>query len=97
MDGFIVTPMEEASSFGDIFITSTGCKDVITGSHIEKMKNGMILANAGHFNVEISIEEIKSLSKVSKHINENVEQFILKNGIKNKCNWGGKICKFGRG
>jgi adenosylhomocysteinase len=82
MDGFIVAPMEEASSIGDIFITSTGCKDVIVGSHIEKMKNGVIVANAGHFNVEISIEEIKGLAKSSKHVNENVEQFILKNDTK---------------
>ena len=82
MDGFIVAPMDEASSLGDLFITSTGCKDLIVGSHIEKMKNGVILANAGHFNVEISIEEIKGLAKSSKHVNENVEQFVLKNDAK---------------
>lgn len=82
MDGFIVMTMQEASSVGDIFITSTGCRDVISGPHFEKMKNGVILANAGHFNVEISIDEIKSLSTSSKNINENVEQFILNNGSK---------------
>lgn len=82
MDGFIVKPMDEAASMGDIFITSTGCKDVITGTHVEKMKNGVLLANAGHFNVEISIDEIKKLSKDSKTINENVEQFHLKNNTK---------------
>jgi len=82
MDGFIVAPMEEASSIGDLFITSTGCKDVIVGSHIERMKDGVILANAGHFNVEISIDQIKALAKNSIHPNENVEQFILKKGTK---------------
>ena len=82
MDGFIVKTMGEAASIGDIFITSTGCKDVITGLHIEKMKNGVLLANAGHFNVEISIEEIKGLAQDSKVINENVQQFLLKNNRK---------------
>jgi adenosylhomocysteinase len=82
MDGYIVKTMLEASSLGDIFITSTGCKDVITGSHIEKMKNGTILANAGHFNVEISINDLESLSNSTQNLNENVEQFILKNGNK---------------
>lgn len=82
MDGFIVKPMEEAASMGDVFITSTGCKDVITGSHVEKMKNGVLLANAGHFNVEISIDDIKKLAQETKTINENVEQFLLKNNTK---------------
>jgi adenosylhomocysteinase len=82
MDGYIVKTMLEASSLGDIFITSTGCKDVINGSHIEKMKNGTILANAGHFNVEISINDLESLSNSTQNLNENVEQFILKNGNK---------------
>ena len=82
MDGFIVKPMEEAASMGDVFITSTGCKDVITGSHVEKMKNGVLLANAGHFNVEISIDDIKNLAQDTKTINENVEQFLLKNNTK---------------
>lgn len=82
MDGFIVKPMEEAASMGDVFITSTGCKDVITGSHVEKMKNGVLLANAGHFNVEISIDDIRNLAQDTKTINENVEQFLLKNNTK---------------
>jgi len=72
MDGFVVKPMSEASSLGDIFITSTGCKDVITGDHIRNMKNGTILANAGHFNVEISTTDLKSLSSSTHNLNENV-------------------------
>ncbi len=82
MDGYIVKPMLDASSIGDIFITSTGCKDIITGPHIEKMKNNTILANAGHFNVEISINDLANLSTSTHNLNENVEQFILKNGNK---------------
>ncbi len=82
MDGFIVKTMEDSSSLGDIFITSTGCKDVITGSHIAKMKDNVILANAGHFNVEISLIDLKNLSSSIKKINDNVEQFVLKNGNK---------------
>jgi adenosylhomocysteinase len=82
MDGFNVKPMVEASSLGDIFITTTGCKDIITGSHVEKMKNGTILANAGHFNVEIAIGDLKNLSNSINKLNENVDQFILKNGNK---------------
>ncbi len=82
MDGFTVKPMIESASLGDIFITSTGCKDVITCSHIEKMKDGAILSNAGHFNVEISLNDINSLSTSTKNINDNVEQFLLKNGNK---------------
>ncbi len=82
MDGFMVKPMLEASALGDIFITSTGCKDVITGIHMEKMKDGAILSNAGHFNVEISIDDLKKLSTSVYDMNENVEQFIMNNGNK---------------
>lgn len=82
MDGFNVSTMQEASEIGDIFVTSTGCRDVVTGSHMEKMKNGAILANAGHFNIEISIEDLKNLSSTSHSLNDNVEQYLLKNGNK---------------
>lgn len=82
MDGFMVESMLEASKLGDVFITSTGCKDVITKSHIENMKNGVILANAGHFNVEISIKDLEEMSNAKENVNENIEQFILKNGNK---------------
>ena len=54
MDGFLVMPMEQAAPLGDIFVTLTGCKDVIRKEHIAKMKDGVILANSGHFDVEIN-------------------------------------------
>ncbi len=82
MDGYDVKSMQEASSVGDIFITSTGCKDIITKDHFEKMKNNTILANAGHFNVEISINDLENVSKSKQKLNENVEQYILNNDNK---------------
>lgn len=61
MDGFEVMPMEAAATLGDIFVTVTGCKDVITEAHIAKMKDGAILCNAGHFDVEISKPDLARL------------------------------------
>ena len=53
MDGFLVMPMEKAAPLGDLFVTLTGCKDVIRSEHFDVMKNGVLLANSGHFDVEI--------------------------------------------
>lgn len=72
LDGYAVTSMEEASSSGDIFITTTGCKDVINYKHILNMQDGTILANAGHFNVEISVSELEKNSINKLPINEHV-------------------------
>ena len=80
MDGYAVTKMEKAAEIGDVFITTTGCKDVIIDKDIAKMKDGAILANAGHFNVEISIPAIERQAVHQKQINENIMQFMLKNG-----------------
>ena len=80
MDGYTVTKMEKAAEIGDVFITTTGCKDVIIDKDIAKMKDGAILANAGHFNVEISIPAIEKQAMYQKEINENIMQYILKNG-----------------
>ncbi len=66
MDGFAVTPMDEAVKEGDIFVTATGCRDVITAEHAKKMKNGVILANTGHFDVEVAVKEIKALGTVKQ-------------------------------
>jgi adenosylhomocysteinase len=80
MDGYAVTQMEKAAIIGDVFITTTGCKDVIIDKDIAKMKDGAILANAGHFNVEISIPAIEKHTEHQKKINENIMQYMLKNG-----------------
>src|SRR5919198_2579454 len=80
MDGYTVTKMEKAAEIGDVFITTTGCKDVIIDKDIAKMKDGAILANAGHFNVEISIPAIEKQAVQQNKIGENIMQYMLKNG-----------------
>jgi adenosylhomocysteinase len=82
LDGYGVLPMNAAAPVGDIFITTTGCKDVITGQHIRKMKEGTLLANAGHFNVEISVDDLEATSVSIKQINDNNQEYLLKNGNK---------------
>jgi len=82
LDGFSVLPMASAAMTGDLFITTTGCKDVIREEHFLRMKDGSILANAGHFNVEISVDALKSNSRLVKQINENTTEYELKRGNK---------------
>jgi adenosylhomocysteinase len=82
LDGYSVLPMASASVTGDLFITTTGCKEVIRGEHFLQMKEGSILANAGHFNVEISIKELESNSTSVKKINENTTEYKLRKGNK---------------
>jgi len=82
MDGFQVMSLEEASKSGDIFVTLTGDKNVITRRHFLKMKEGAVVANSGHFNVEIDIPALKSLSKEKRKIREFVEEYTLKDGKK---------------
>jgi adenosylhomocysteinase len=80
LDGFSVSTMNKATELGDVFITTTGCKDVIVASDIGKMKEGAILANAGHFNVEICIPDLEKQSSDIKKINPHTVQYSLKNG-----------------
>ena len=82
MDGFEVTPIAEAAKIGDIFVTITGDKNVIDKEHFQAMKDGAIMANSGHFNVEINIPALESLSKKKETIRPFVEQYTLKNGKK---------------
>ncbi len=79
-DGCWVGSMNEAAPLGDIFITATGNKHAINKDHLTKMKDGAILANAGHFNHEIDLNGLRSISSSSDEILTNVEKFILKNG-----------------
>lgn len=80
MDGFLIASMEEAASQGDIFITATGNIDVIRREHMEKMKDGAILANAGHFNVEISLKDLEELATSKRTLRPNVEEYKLGDG-----------------
>lgn len=82
MDGYSVARMNKAAEVGDLFVTTTGCKDVIVDQDVAKMKDGAILANAGHFNVEISIPGIEAHTTTKKDINDNTMQYSLKNGKK---------------
>jgi adenosylhomocysteinase len=78
MDGYNVAKMNKAAEVGDVFITTTGCKDVIVDNDIAKMKDGAILANAGHFNVEISIPGIEKQSTGKKEVTDSTMQYTLK-------------------
>jgi adenosylhomocysteinase len=80
MDGYEVLPMERAAEVGDIFVTATGDKHVISRAAIERMKDGAILANTGHFNVEIDIPGLRELSTSSRPARPNVEEFALADG-----------------
>jgi adenosylhomocysteinase len=80
MDGFRVLPMSEAAPVGDIFCTLTGDIHVLDRSHFEVMKDGAIISNSGHFNVEINIPALESLSTDKRRAREFVEQYILKDG-----------------
>jgi adenosylhomocysteinase len=80
MDGFEVLPMERAAEIGDLFCTATGDKNVISRSHVEAMKDGAILANTGHFNVEIEIPALRQLAIETREARQFVEEFTLENG-----------------
>jgi adenosylhomocysteinase len=80
MDGFMVMGMDDAACMGDVFITATGDAEVICKRHFEKMKSGAVLANAGHFNIEINIPELEAMSKSKTVIRDNVEKYELKDG-----------------
>jgi adenosylhomocysteinase len=82
MDGFLVMPINKASEIGDIFITATGNTSVITLKEIDKMKNGVILGNSGHFNVEIKMDEIEKYTIRKKTIRNGLTEYNLKNGKK---------------
>ena len=80
MDGFEVMPMAEAAKSGDIFLTVTGDKSVIRREHFLRMKDGAIVANAGHFNVEVDIPALQALARAKRRIREFVDEYVLRNG-----------------
>jgi adenosylhomocysteinase len=80
MDGFEVLPMARAAEVGDIFVTATGDKSVITGEHVERMKDGAVLANTGHFNVEIDIPALRGLATGTRTLRQFVDEFTLADG-----------------
>ncbi|HVB99737.1 MAG TPA: adenosylhomocysteinase [Candidatus Dormibacteraeota bacterium] len=80
MDGFRVMPMPEAARIGDIFITVTGNKSVIAGEHFEKMKDGAVVANSGHFNVEIDIPALERMASSHRPTRPFVEEYVVSGG-----------------
>ncbi|MEM2250128.1 MAG: adenosylhomocysteinase [Candidatus Bathyarchaeia archaeon] len=80
MDGFRVMPISDAAEIGDIFLTTTGNINVIKKEHMEKMRDGAILANSGHFNVEISLKGLEELAISKRTVRPNLEEYTLKDG-----------------
>ena len=80
MDGFDVMTMVEAAKIGDVFVTATGDKDVIDERHFTYLKDGAIICNSGHFNVEINIPQLEKLAVEKRRVREFVDQFILRDG-----------------
>ena len=81
-DGFRVMPMVEAAKIGDIFLTLTGDKDIVTAEHYPLMKNNAVLANAGHFDVEINIPQLEEISVSRRTVRKNIEEFLQTDGRK---------------
>ena len=82
MDGFLVMESLEAARIGDIFITLTGNISVLRKEHFELMKDGAIVANSGHFNVEIDIPDLAAMSRGVKHIRSEIDQYVMADGRK---------------
>lgn len=80
MDGFHVMPMLEAAKLGDMFITVTGNRDVIRGEHYEVMKNGAILSNAGHFDIEVNKVDLEAMSTSKRTVRRNIEEYKMQDG-----------------
>ncbi|MCL6100323.1 MAG: adenosylhomocysteinase [Bacteroidetes bacterium] len=82
LEGHVVMTMDEAAKIGDIFITATGVKDIITEKHFKVMKDGAIVCNTGHYDCEININHLAALSKGKRTVRPNNEEYTLKNGHK---------------
>lgn len=80
MDGFTVLPMREAAKIGDLFVTLTGCRDVLTREHFEVMKDGALLANSGHFDVEINKEDLAALATEIRERKPNIRGYRMADG-----------------
>lgn len=81
-DGFKVMPMSEAAKIGDIFVTLTGCKDVITKEHFQSMKSGAMMANSGHFDIEINKVDLEKLAVSKRTVRKNIEEYAFEDGRK---------------
>jgi len=82
MDGYRAMPMSEAAKVGDIFVTVTGNKNILTGEHFDKMKDGAVICNAGHFNVEIDIAALERISSAKRPARPFVDEYAIRDGRK---------------
>ncbi|RKY48379.1 MAG: adenosylhomocysteinase [Candidatus Neomarinimicrobiota bacterium] len=82
LDGFTVMKMDEAAEIGDVFVTATGMKDVIVKRHFEKMKDGAIVCNTGHYDCELNLVDLKEIAQSRKEVRPNCVQYTLKDGRK---------------
>jgi len=82
MDGFRVMPIAEAATVGDIFVTATGDTSIIRKEHMQKMRDGAILANSGHFNVEVNQKDLAQISSKKRNVRPNLDEYTLKGGQK---------------
>jgi adenosylhomocysteinase len=82
MEGYRVMSMAEAAKIGDIFVTVTGNKNVLAREHFEAMKNGAVVANSGHFNVEIDIPALEKLASSKRPTRDFVDEYVMKDGRK---------------
>jgi adenosylhomocysteinase len=80
MDGFEVMTMDKAAPWGELFITVTGCKDVIVGRHFAVMRDGAVLSNAGHFDVEVSVKELQAMAKSIKPMRQDAVGYEMPDG-----------------
>ena len=82
MEGYEVTTMDEAAAKGDVFVTTTGNRDVITTDHFPEMRDGAVLANAGHFDVEIDLEGLDELAESDREVRDGVHEYRLEDGTR---------------
>lgn len=95
MEGFRVMPMAEAARIGDIFCTVTGDRDVIRTEHIEVMKDGAILANAGHFDIEIDVASLRKMAASERRVRRDAEEFVLPDGRRIRLLAEGRLVNLG--
>ncbi len=95
MDGFRVMPMADAAQIGDIFCTVTGDRDIIRTEHLEVMKDGAIISNAGHFDIEIDVAGLRKMATTEKTVRRNVEEFTLADGRRIRLLAEGRLVNLG--
>lgn len=97
MDGFEVMPMQEAAKLGDFFVTVTGNRDVIAGEHFDVMKDGAILCNAGHFDIEVNKNDMAARAETVREVRKNIDEYLLKDGRKLYLIAGGRLVNLAAG